>query len=114
MERKVIKPTADLFDTVGTINRADIPARGIFSKGRSPVLDKLILCPVSRYFLLKFYIFSFRLGKFFYGGFIGFLNYFNLLVNESDSLSKYLITLNGGKRTNGTLDGSNEKTDIHD
>jgi len=98
MERKVIKTTPDLFKTVGAINRADIPARGIFSKGRTPVLDKLILCPVSRYFLLKFYVFSFRLGKFFYGGFVGFLNYFNLLVDESDSLSEDLITLNGGKR----------------
>ena len=58
MVRKIIEPASDLFKTVGTINRADIPTRGIFSKGRTHVLDKLILCPVSRYFLRKFFSFG--------------------------------------------------------
>lgn len=99
MKREIIEPTADLFKTVGTINRADISTRGIFSKGRAHVLDKLILCPVSRYFLLKFYVFSFRLSKFFYGGSMGFFKYVNLLSNESNTLAQDLIALNSRKRT---------------
>ena len=103
-KREIRKPTPDLFKTVGAINRADITTRGIFSKGRSHVLDKLILCPISRYFLLKFYVFSFHLGKFFYGGFVGFFNYFNLLINESNTLAQDLVALNRGKRADSTFD----------
>ncbi len=98
MVRKIIKTTSDLFMTVGTINRVDVATRGIFSKGRAHVLDKLILCPVSRYFLLKFYVFGFRLGKFLYGGSMGFLKYVNLLADESDALAQDLIALNRRER----------------
>lgn len=104
MVRKIIEPASDLFKTVGTINRADIPTRGIFSKGRTHVLDKLILCPISRYFLLKFYVLGFRLGKFFFGGSMGFLKYVNLLSNESDALAKDLVALNRRERTDSTFD----------
>ncbi|UXY08976.1 hypothetical protein N7922_13855 [Kosakonia sp. ML.JS2a] len=108
MERKIIKPAPDLFVTVGTINRADIATRGIFSKGRAHVLDKLILCPVSRYFIRKFYAFGLRLGKFLYGGSMGFLKYVDLLSNESDALSKDFVTLNGRERTKPALKGRNK------
>lgn len=108
MVRKVIESTSDLFKTVGAINRADIPTRGIFSKGRTHVLDKLILCPVSRYFLRKFYAFVLRLGKFFYGGSMGFLKYVDLLSNESDALAQDLVTLHSGKRTDPILKGRNK------
>lgn len=104
MVRKIIEPASDLFKTVGTINRADIPTRGIFSKGRTHVLDKLILCPISCYFLLKFYVLGFRLGKFFFGGSMGFLKYVNLLSNESDALAKDLVALNRRERTDSTFD----------
>ncbi len=108
MVRKVIEPATDLFKTVGAINRADIPTRGIFSKGRTHVLDKLILCPVSRYFLRKFYALSLRLGKFFYGGSMGFLKYVDLLSNESDALAQDLVALDSRKRTNPILKGRNK------
>lgn len=104
MVRKIIEPTSDLFKTVGTINRADIPTRGIFSKGRTHVLDKLILCPISRYLLLKFYVLGFRLGKFFFGGSMGFLKYVNLLSNESDALAKDLVALNRRKSADSIFD----------
>ncbi len=104
MVRKIIEPASDLFKTVGTINRADIPTRGIFSKGRTHVLDKLILCPISRYFLLKFYVLGFSLGKFFFGGSMGFLKYVNLLSNESDALAQDLIALNRRERTDSAFD----------
>lgn len=105
MVRKIIEPASDLFKTVGTINRADIPTRGIFSKGRTHVLDKLILCPISRYFLLKFYVLCFRLGKFCYGGSMGFLKYVDLLSNESDALAQDLVTLHSRKRADSVFKG---------
>lgn len=108
MVRKVIEPTTDLFKTVGTINRADIATRGIFSKGRSHVLDKLILFPVSRYFIRKFYAFGLRLGKFLYGGSMGFLKYVDLLADESDTFAQDLVTLNSRKRTYPTFKGRNK------
>lgn len=105
---KVIEPATDLFKTVGTINRADIPTRGIFSKGRTHVFDKLILCPVSRYFLRKFFALGLRLGKFFYGGSMGFLKYVDLLSNESDALAQDLVTLDSGKRADPIFKGRNK------
>ena len=105
MVRKVIEPATDLFKTVGAINRADIPTRGIFSKGRTHVLDKLILCPVSRYLLRKFYALGLRLGKFFYGGSMGFLKYVDLLSNESDALAQDLVTLHSRKRADPVFKG---------
>lgn len=108
MVREIIEPASDLFKTVGTINRADIPTRGIFSKGRTHVLDKLILCPISRYFLLKLYVLGFRLGKFFFGGSMGFLKYINLLSNESDTLTKDLVALNRRESTNSAFDGTDK------
>lgn len=104
MVRKIIESASDLFKTVGTINRADIPTRGIFSKGRTHVLDKLILCPISRYLLLKFYVLGFRLSKFFFGGSMGFFKYVNLLSNESDALAKDLVALNRRERTDSIFD----------
>lgn len=38
-----------MYKTVEAIYRADVASSGIFSKGRSPVLDKLLLFPVRRY-----------------------------------------------------------------
>ncbi|KTH31485.1 hypothetical protein ASV26_12575 [Klebsiella aerogenes] len=108
MVRKIIKPTPDLFMTVGAINRVDVATRGIFSKGRTHVLDKLILCPVSRYFLFKFYVFGFRLGKFLYGGSMGFLKYVNLLADESDTLAQDLVALNSREGANSVLKRSNK------
>ncbi|EPR6388132.1 hypothetical protein ACU7RR_001198 [Providencia stuartii] len=108
MVRKISKTTTDRFKTVGTIHSPNVVARGVFSKGRSHVLDKLLLFPITRYFLLKFAVLYFKLGKFFFGGFIGFLNYFNLLLDESDSLSKYLVRLNSRKSTNGIFNRRNK------
>jgi len=108
MVRKIIKPTSDLFMTVGTVNRADIPTSGIFSKGRTHVLDKLVLCPVSRYFLFKFYVFGFRLGKFLYGGSMGFLKYVNLLANESDTFAQHLVALNRRESAKSVLKRSDK------
>lgn len=108
MVRKVIKATSDLFMTVGTVNRIDIPTRGVFSKGRTHVLDKLILCSVSRYFFLKFYVFGFRIGKFLYGGSMGFLKYVNLLADESDTLAKDLVALNRRESSNSVLKRSDK------
>lgn len=72
MVRHVPEVTPDLFKTVGTINRPHIPTRGFFSKGRSAVKDKLILCPVSRYFLRKLCNLYICLGQFFLGSSMGF------------------------------------------
>ncbi|MBQ0243226.1 hypothetical protein [Citrobacter freundii] len=105
MVRKVIEPATDLFKTVGAINRVDIPTRGFFSKGRTHVLDKLILCPVSRYLLRKFYALGLRLGKFFYGGSMGFLKYIDLFSNESDTLAQDLVTLHSRKRADSIFKG---------
>ncbi len=92
--------SADLFKTIGAIHRCDVAARGIFSKRRSHMLDKLIFFPITRYLLLKFYYFCFCFGQFFYGSFIGFSNYLQLLMDENDSLSKDFIALNARKRPN--------------
>lgn len=108
MVRKIIKPAPDLFMTVGTINRVDVATRGVFSKGSSHVLDKLLFCPVSLYLLRKFYVFSFRLGKFLLGGSMGFLKYVNLLADESDTFAQHLVTLNSRKSSESTFKGCNK------
>ncbi|WP_431646675.1 hypothetical protein, partial [Enterobacter hormaechei] len=85
MKSRITEVGTDRFKTVGTINRPCIATRGIFSKGRSAMKDKLLLCPITLYLIRKFYAFGLRLGKFFYGGSMGFLKYVNLLANESDA-----------------------------
>ncbi|SPW23366.1 Uncharacterised protein [Cronobacter sakazakii] len=108
MVRKIIKSTTDLFMTVGAINRVDVSTRGVFSKGRSHMLDKLLFCPVSLYLLRKFYAFGFRLGKFLLGGSMGFLKYVNLLADESDTLAQHLVALNHRKGSEATFKRCNK------
>lgn len=99
MERKIRKSTTYRFKTVGAIHTFNVASGGIFSKGRSPMLDKLLLCPVTLYLLRKFAVLYFKLGKFFLGRFAGFLNYFHLLLDENDSLSEYVARLNRRNRS---------------
>lgn len=94
MKSGVTEVGTDRFKTVGAINSPCVPTRGIFSKGRSAMKDKLLLCPVSLYLLRKFYVFGFRLGKFLLGGSMGFLKYVNLLADESDAFAQNLVALN--------------------
>lgn len=108
MEGRVNEVGSDRFKTVGAINRPCIPTRGFFSKGRSAMKDKLLLCPVSLYLLRKFYVFSFRLGKFLLGGSMGFLKYVNLLANESDTFAQHLVALNNRESADGIFNRSND------
>ncbi|CZV43570.1 Uncharacterised protein [Enterobacter hormaechei] len=108
MVSKIVEERADRFKTVGTINRPCIATRGIFSKGRSHMLDKLLLCPITLYLIRKFYAFGLRLGKFFYGGSMGFLKYVNLLANESDAFAEYLVALNRREGSEPTFKGCNK------
>ncbi len=107
MVSKIIEERADSYKTVGTINRPCITTRGIFSKGRSHVLDKLLLCPITLYLIRKFYAFGLRLGQFFYGGSMGFLKYVNLLANESDAFAQHLVALNRRESADTSFKGSN-------
>ncbi|GKX54074.1 hypothetical protein SOASR030_01860 [Leminorella grimontii] len=113
IEREIIKTTSDLFKTVGAIRRQDVAASGIFSKGRSHVLDKLVFFSVSRYLLLKFYKLFFRLGQFFLGRFVGFQNYVHLLIDEGNPLSKDFVALNCGKGADGIFNGGDEESNVH-
>lgn len=108
MVSKIIEERTDHFKTVGAINRADIATRGVFSKGRSHVLDKLLLCPITLYLIRKFYAFGLRLGKFFYGGSMGFLKYVNLLADESDTFAQHLVALNRREGTESAFKRSND------
>lgn len=105
MKSGITEVSTDRFKTVGAINSPCVPTRGIFSKGRSTVKDKLLLCPASLYLLRKFYIFSFRFGKFLLGGSMGFLKYVNLLSNESDAFAQHLVALNRRESANSALEG---------
>ena len=110
---KIGKGTADLFKTVGTIYSPNVVSRGIFSKGRSLMLDKLLFFPISRYFIFKFFNLSFRLGKFFLGGYMSFLNYVHLLIDESNPLSEHLVALNAREGRKSSFNAVDPKSDVH-
>ncbi len=70
--------------------------------------DKLLLCPISLYFLRKFYVFCYRFGKFLLGGSMGFLKYVNLLANESDAFSEHLVALDRRESTKSVFKGRDD------
>ncbi|EPT7718460.1 hypothetical protein ACVSDK_004841 [Escherichia coli] len=91
MEGKDGERSTDPYKTFGTVHFSGIAPRGVFAKGRSHVLDKLLFCRVSRYLLFKVYYLCFRFSKFLLGTCMGFSHYVHLLAYESNPLSEYRI-----------------------
>lgn len=112
LERETNKTRTSNFETVGAIHRFDVASGGFF-KCRTMFKDKLFRCAITRYFILQCGAFCFSLGQFFLSRFVGISEYFNLILEESNTLSQDAVSFHSREDIKSSFSGGENGRNIH-
>ncbi|SUU97482.1 Uncharacterised protein [Avibacterium paragallinarum] len=99
-------------ETVWAINRFDVPARGFF-KRRTMFKDKLFSLAITRYFILKCGTLFFIFGQFFLSRFVSISEYFNLILEQSNSLIQDSVAFKTREQIKSSFDRRENRGNIH-
>ncbi|MGR6648145.1 hypothetical protein ACU6T4_11615 [Avibacterium paragallinarum] len=112
LKREAARTASRDSETVWAINRFDIPARGFF-KRCTPFKDKLFRLTITRYVILKCGAFFFIFGQFFLSRFVSISEYFNLILEQRNTLTQDSVTLKTREQIKRGFDRSENRGHIH-